>query len=60
MFKHPGNLKSAAAASFHKQAELYPYEYRSESPTSSNFTFNRLSTLNVKVLTICLGLWFLC
>ena len=57
MFKRPGNLKGVAC--FKKQTELYPYKCRSESPTSSTFTFNRLSYSNVKVGTICLGLWCL-
>ena len=53
-FNRPGNLKGVAG--FKKQAELYPYKCRSKSPTSSTFTYNRLSKSNVKVLTICLGL----
>ena len=50
-----GNLKGVAG--FKKQTELYPYKCRSMSPTLSTFSFNRHFNLNVKVLTICLGLW---
>ena len=53
-FNRPCNLKSVAG--FKNQTELYPY---SKSPTSSSFGFNRFSNSNVKVLTICLGLWCL-
>ena len=57
-FNHAGNLKRVAG--FKKQTELHPYKYRSKSRTLSTMTFNRLSNSNVKVLTICLGLWCLC
>ena len=57
-FNRPGNIKGVAG--FKKQTELYPYKCRSKSPALSTFTFNRLSNSNVKVLTICLGLWCLC
>ena len=50
----PGNLKRVAG--FNNQTELYPYKYRSKSPTSSTFKFDRLSNSNVKVHTISLGL----
>ena len=53
-FNRPGNLKGVTG--FKKQTELYPYKCRSKSPTSSTFTFNRLSDSNVRILTICLGL----
>ena len=56
-FNRAGNLKGVAA--FKKETELYPYKHRSKSPTSSTFSFNRLSNSNVKVLTICLRLWCL-
>ena len=48
-FNRPGNLKGVAG--FKKQTELYPYKTRSKSPTSSTFSFNRLSKSNVKFLT---------
>ena len=57
-FNRVGNHKGVAA--FKKQIELYAYKNRSKSPTSSTFSFNSLSNSNVKVLTICLGLWCLC
>ena len=57
LFKRPGNLKGVAG--FKKQTELYSYKCRSKSSTSSTFTSNGLSNSNVKVLTICLGLWCL-
>ena len=58
MFKRSGNLKGVAW--FKKQTELYQYKCWSKSPTSSTFTFKRLSSSTVKVLTICLGLRCLC
>ena len=57
-FNRPGNIKGVAC--FKKQTELYPYKCRSKSRTSSTFTFNRVSNISVKELTICLGLWSLC
>ena len=48
-FNRAGNLKGVAG--FKKQIKIYPYKTRSKSPTSSNFSFNRLSTTNVKFLT---------
>ena len=56
-FNRAGNL--IGVAGFKKQTKLYPYKNRSKSPTSLTFSFNRLSNSNVKVLTICLGLWCL-
>ena len=54
-FNRAGNPEGVAG--FNMQTELYPYiKYRSKSPTSSTFSFNRLSNSNVQVLTICLGL----
>ena len=58
MFKRPGNIKGVPG--FIKQTELYPFKCESESPTSSTFTFNRLSNLNVNVFTTFLGMWCLC
>ena len=49
-FNRAGNPKGVAG--FKKQTELYLYKHRSKSPS-----FNRLSNSNVKVVTICLGLW---
>ena len=46
MFKRPGNLKGVNG--FKKQTELYPYKCQSKSPTSSTFSFNRLSKSNVE------------
>ena len=46
-FHRPGNLKGVAG--FKIITELYPYICRSKSPTSSTFSFNRLSKSNVKV-----------
>ena len=57
-FNRPGNLKEVTG--FEQQTELYPYKCRSKSPTSSTLPFHRLSNSNVKVRTICLGLWYLC
>ena len=45
--------------SFEKQTELPQYECRIKTPTSSTFSFNRLSNSNDKVLTICLELLYL-
>ena len=56
-FHRPGNLTRVAGLK--KQTELYLYKCRSKSPTSSTFSFNRLSNSNVKVFAICLGLWYL-
>ena len=56
-FNRPCNLKGVAG--LRKQAELYPRKCWSKSPTSSSFGFNRFSSSNVKVFTICLGLWCL-
>ena len=58
MSKRPCNLTGVAG--FKKQTELYPYKCRSKTPTSSTFTFNRLSNSNVKELTTCLALWCFC
>ena len=44
MFKCPGNHKGVAGVK--KQTDLYPYKCRSKSPTSSAFTYNRLSNSN--------------
>ena len=44
----PGNVKGVAG--FMKEAELYRDKFRSESPASCTFNFNRLSNTNVKVL----------
>ena len=46
-FNRAGNIKGVPG--FKKQTELYPYKYRSKSPTASTFRFNRLFKLNVKV-----------
>ena len=54
----PGNFKGVAG--FKRQTELYPNKYRSKSAKSWTFIFNCLSKSNIKVLTICLGLWYLC
>ena len=43
-FHRPGNLKGVA--SLKKDMKLYPYNCRSKSPTSSTFSFNRLSNSN--------------
>ena len=40
-FTLAGNLKGVAG--FKKETELYPYKNRRKSPTSSTFSFNRLS-----------------
>ena len=37
----------------------YAHKKSEQSPTSSTISFNRLSNSNVKILTICLGLWCL-
>ena len=52
MFKRPGF--SEGEARFQQETELYPCKCRGKSPTSSTFTFNRLSKSNAKVLPICL------
>ena len=39
-FNRAGNLKGVAG--FKKQTELYPFKNWRKSPTSSNFSFNRL------------------
>ena len=57
MVKRPGNIEGVTG--FKKRALLYPYKCRSKSASSSTFTFNRLSTSNVEVFRICLGLWCL-
>ena len=49
----PCNFKGVAG--FKKQTELPQYECRIKTPTSSNFSFNRHSNSNDKVLTIPLG-----
>ena len=54
-FNRPVNLKGLTG--FKKQTELYLCKCRSESPTLSTFSFNHLTNSNVKVRTICLGLW---
>ena len=53
----PYNFEGVAG--FVKQPELPQYECWIKTPTSSTFSFNRLSNSNDKVLTICLGLWCL-
>ena len=58
MFKRPGDL--IGVTGLMKQTELYPFKCENKSPTSSTFTFNGLSNLNVKVFTIVLGLWCMC
>ena len=40
-FNRAGNRKGVAG--FKKQTDLYPYKNWSKSPTSWNFSFNRLS-----------------
>ena len=52
-FNRPCNFEGVAA--FEKQTELPQYECRIKAPTSSTFSFNRLSDSNDKVLTIPLG-----
>ena len=49
-FNRAGNLKGVTG--FKKQTELYPFESRSKTPTSSTLSFNGLSKSNVKILTI--------
>ena len=44
MLRRPDNLKGVAG--FKKQTELYPYKCRSKSPTTTTFTFYRLSNSN--------------
>ena len=48
-FHRPGNLKGVAG--FKILTELYPYKCGSKSPTTSTFSFNRLSKSNIKVHT---------
>ena len=45
-FHRPGNLKGVAG--FKLLTKLDPYKCRSKCPTTSAFSFNRLSKLNVK------------
>ena len=45
-FHRPGNLKEVAG--FKLLTELDPYKCRSKCPTTSTFSFNRLSKSNVK------------
>ena len=52
-FNRPCNVEGVAG--FEKQTELPQYECRIKTQTSSTFSFNRLSNLNDKVLTIPLG-----
>ena len=56
-FNRPGNLKGLTG--FNKQTELYPYKCQRIGPTLLTFSVNRLSNSNVKVRSICLGLWCL-
>ena len=53
-FNRAAQLKGVAG--FKKQSDLYPYKHWSKSQTYSTFSFNCLSNLDLKVLTICLGL----
>ena len=57
-FNGAGNI--IEVASFKIQTGLYRYKNRSRSPTSLTLTFNRVHNSNVKVVTICLGLWCFC
>ena len=52
-FNRPCNFEDVVA--FEKETELPQYECWMETQTSSTFSFNRLSNLNDKVLTIPLG-----